>query len=68
MGTGLSGLTTDLLTIEDQVYSRLITAMNLTLTNEQAARAVSHPTENLEAYRGTWLAGTRCEASRIQTM
>jgi hypothetical protein len=42
--------------------------MNLTLTNEQAARAVSHPTENLEAYRGTWLAGTRCEASRIQTM
>jgi eukaryotic-like serine/threonine-protein kinase len=45
------GLAADLLTIEDQMYARLLTAMDLTLTNEQAARAVSHPTENVDAYR-----------------
>jgi tetratricopeptide (TPR) repeat protein len=46
-----SGLSADLLTIEDQIYARLLNALNVSLTNEQTARAVSHPTENIEAYR-----------------
>jgi serine/threonine-protein kinase len=53
---GFEGLTADLLTIEDQIYARLISALGLSLTNEQAARAVLHPTENIEAYR-LYLAG-----------
>ena len=51
-----SGLTADLLTIEDQIYARLLAALDVNLTNEQAARAMTHPTENIDAYR-LYLAG-----------
>ncbi len=46
-----SGVQADLLTIEDQIYSRLIAALDLEPTSEQLARALSHPTENIEAYQ-----------------
>jgi serine/threonine-protein kinase len=46
-----SGVSGDLLTIEDQIYNRLLSALNLVPTSEELARALSHPTENIEAYQ-----------------
>ncbi len=46
-----SGVPADLLTIEDQIYGRLIAALDLEPTSEELARALSHPTENIEAYQ-----------------
>ena len=46
-----SGLPADLLTLEDQIYSRLIAAMEVKPTSEQLARGLLHPTENIEAYQ-----------------
>jgi eukaryotic-like serine/threonine-protein kinase len=45
-----SGVTKDLLTIEDQISAQLVTALAVKPTNEEAARAAAHPTENIEAY------------------
>src|SRR5437773_2024236 len=62
-----SGLTQDLLTIEDQIYTALVGALDLRPSSEQLAKTGMHPTENTDAYelylkgrdalRGT--AGTR---------
>jgi serine/threonine-protein kinase len=46
-----SGVAGDLLTLEDQIYNDLSSALNLTLSNDQLARAVVHPTENVDAYQ-----------------
>ena len=46
-----SGVAGDLLTLEDQIYSGLSSGLNLTLSNDQLARAVVHPTENVDAYQ-----------------
>ncbi len=46
-----SGVPGDLLTIEDQIYNRLLSALDLEPTSEELARAISHPTENIEAYQ-----------------
>ena len=46
-----SGLTADLLTIEDQIYNRLLEALDLRPSTEEMVRAVSRPTENVEAYQ-----------------
>jgi tetratricopeptide (TPR) repeat protein len=43
-----SGLTGDLLTIEDQIYAKLVDALDSKAGNGDAAAA--HPTENVEAY------------------
>jgi tetratricopeptide (TPR) repeat protein len=45
-----TGVQQDLLTLEDQIYSRLVDALALKLTNEEMARASTHPTQNFEAY------------------
>jgi serine/threonine protein kinase/tetratricopeptide (TPR) repeat protein len=45
-----NGLKQDLLTIEDQIYNRLIAAMDVRLSNEEMARAASRMTENIDAY------------------
>jgi tetratricopeptide (TPR) repeat protein/TolB-like protein/predicted Ser/Thr protein kinase len=45
-----SGVPADLLTLEDQIYGRLVDALALKPTSEEFARAAAHPTENIEAY------------------
>jgi tetratricopeptide (TPR) repeat protein/TolB-like protein len=45
-----AGVTGDLLTIEDQMYSQLVDALALKPSSDELGRAASHPTENIEAY------------------
>jgi len=45
-----AGLTGDLLTIEDQIYSQLVDALAIKPSNAELARATAHPTEDMEAY------------------
>ena len=45
-----SGLTKDLLSIEDQISGQLVTALNVNPTNEELAKAGARPTDNVEAY------------------
>jgi tetratricopeptide (TPR) repeat protein/TolB-like protein len=45
-----SGVQQDLLTLEDQIYARLISALDLKMSPEETARGSMHPTENIEAY------------------
>src|SRR5438552_2380626 len=62
-----SGVTQDLLTIEDQIYTALVGALDLRPSSEELAKTGVHPTENTDDYdlylkgrdalRGT--AGTR---------
>jgi serine/threonine-protein kinase len=53
-----AGVTGDLLTIEDHIYAQLLDALALKPSNEELARATSHPTENVEAYE-LYLKGRR---------
>lgn len=45
-----TGSTSDTLGLEDQIYSELLTALDLKPSNEELLRGTAHPTENLEAY------------------
>jgi eukaryotic-like serine/threonine-protein kinase len=45
-----SGVQGDLLTLEDQIYAGVVDALALKPTSEESARAMPHPTENIEAY------------------
>lgn len=45
-----SGITKDLLSIEDQISGQLVTALNVNPTNEELAKAGARPTDNVEAY------------------
>jgi len=45
-----SGVTKDLLSIEDQISAQLVTALAVNPTNEEMARATQRPTDNSEAY------------------
>jgi serine/threonine protein kinase/tetratricopeptide (TPR) repeat protein len=45
-----SGVPQDLLTLEDQAYTSLASALELKPTNEETARISAHPTENVTAY------------------
>ena len=45
-----SGVAQDLLTLEDQIYNKLVDALALRPGSEETARAAMHPTENIEAY------------------
>jgi serine/threonine protein kinase/tetratricopeptide (TPR) repeat protein len=47
---GFSGVPRDLLTIEDQVYSGLVGALELKPSADELARGGLHPTENMAAY------------------
>lgn len=45
-----SGVPNDLLTLEDQISSQLVAAMDLNPTNEEMALSGAHPTDNVAAY------------------
>ncbi len=45
-----SGLTQDLLTIEDEMYSKLVVALNVERNNDEMARGAMRPTEDMGAY------------------
>jgi len=45
-----SGVTKDLLSIEDQISGQLVSALNVNPTNEELAKAGARPTDNVEAY------------------
>src|SRR6266404_1381325 len=45
-----SGASGDVLTLEDQIYSNVATALALKPTDEEQARVGAHPTENVKAY------------------
>jgi eukaryotic-like serine/threonine-protein kinase len=45
-----SGVTQDLLTLEDQVYNGLVQALELRPSDEEMAKNGMHPTENVSAY------------------
>ena len=45
-----SGLKQDLLTVQDQIYSGLLSAFDLKLSNEELAKSTAHFTENVGAY------------------
>jgi len=44
------GMTGDLLTIEDHIYTRLVDELESKPSDEEMAAASAHPTENVEAY------------------
>jgi eukaryotic-like serine/threonine-protein kinase len=46
----ISGVAQDLLTLEDQMSSKLISALELKPSASEAGRGAAHPTENVEAY------------------
>ncbi len=45
-----SGVSQDLLTLEDNIYSQLVDALELRPSAEERARGSSRPTDNIEAY------------------
>jgi len=53
-----SGLKQDILTTQDEVYQRLVTAMGLKLSSDDMARGAARPTENAAAY-GLYLEGRK---------
>jgi eukaryotic-like serine/threonine-protein kinase len=46
----VSGVTQDLLTLEDQIGSKLVSALELKPSGSESGRGAAHPTENIEAY------------------
>jgi serine/threonine-protein kinase len=46
----VSGVAQDLLTLEDQIGSKLVSALEPKLSGAELARGAAHPTENIEAY------------------
>jgi eukaryotic-like serine/threonine-protein kinase len=44
------GVVGDLFTVEDQIYSQLVSALRVTPTNDELAKAGARPTENVAAY------------------
>jgi tetratricopeptide (TPR) repeat protein len=44
------GASADVLTLEDQIYGTVATALSLKPTDEEQARVGAHPTENVKAY------------------
>jgi serine/threonine protein kinase/tetratricopeptide (TPR) repeat protein len=44
------GVPGDLLTLEDQIYGGVVSALAVKPSNEELARAGAHPTENVKAY------------------
>jgi tetratricopeptide (TPR) repeat protein len=45
-----SGLRQDLLTVQDEIFTKLVAALELKLGNEELARGATHPTEDIGAY------------------
>jgi tetratricopeptide (TPR) repeat protein/TolB-like protein/tRNA A-37 threonylcarbamoyl transferase component Bud32 len=44
------GVSSDLFTLEDQIYGELVSALNLNLTTDEVASSKARPTENAAAY------------------
>jgi eukaryotic-like serine/threonine-protein kinase len=44
------GVVGDLFTVEDQIYSQLVSGLNLSPTNDELAAAGTRPTDNIAAY------------------
>ena len=44
------GVPGDLLTLEDQIYGRVVSALAINPSTEELARSGAHPTENVKAY------------------
>jgi serine/threonine-protein kinase len=44
------GLRQDLLTVQDEIYTKLVAALDLKLSNEEMARGSTRPTEDIGAY------------------
>ena len=44
------GVSSDLFTLEDQIYSDLVSALNVNLTTDEVASSKNRPTENAAAY------------------
>jgi Flp pilus assembly protein TadD, contains TPR repeats len=44
------GVQQDLLTVQDEIYNKLVAALDLKLGNEELARGATHPTEDIGAY------------------
>lgn len=44
------GVAGDLFTLEDQIYNHVVSAMNVTPTTEETAKAEARPTDNIAAY------------------
>ena len=44
------GVTGDLFALEDQIYNQLVSALTITPTNEELAKSVARPTDNVAAY------------------
>ncbi len=44
------GVPADLFTLEDQIYNRVVAAMDVTPTTEETAKAEARPTDNIAAY------------------
>jgi tetratricopeptide (TPR) repeat protein/TolB-like protein/predicted Ser/Thr protein kinase len=44
------GVTGDLFTLEDEIYTQLVSALELNLTHEEQAKTATHPTDNVAAY------------------
>ena len=46
-----TGVPQDLLTIQDQIYSKLVDALDVKRSTDEMARGASRPTENIDAYQ-----------------
>jgi serine/threonine-protein kinase len=53
-----SGFEADLLTLEDQIFTALVSQLRVKLTDAETARTVVHPTDNIDAY-AAYLRGRR---------
>jgi tetratricopeptide (TPR) repeat protein len=65
------GVRQDLLTIEDQIYNELVTALDLKPSDEELARNALRPTENVAAYelylQGRDILRGKPDAKRLQS-
>ena len=59
-----AGLTGDLLTLEDQIYGRIVEALETKPSSAELAAASAHPTENIEAYND-YLRGRKSIAGNV---
>jgi serine/threonine protein kinase/tetratricopeptide (TPR) repeat protein len=66
-----SGVAGDLLTIEDQIFAKLVDALESKPTDKEMATLGAHPTENIEAYnlylKGRTALGGTADEKTIQT-
>jgi serine/threonine-protein kinase len=59
----ISGVAEDLLTLEDQISTKLVSALEPRASGYELGRGTAHPTENMEAYDFYLKGGIPCEAS-----